>query len=150
MQKKTISYPKRPERMAGFTFIEILVVLIILTLITGIVGMQLLGQAEKAKADATKIQIKNLEGGLDFYRLHNNTYPSTEQGMEALLQKPDLGRIPKDWQGPYMKANSIPLDGWKNPFVYISDGRDYTIISLGADGLEGGSELDEDISNKDL
>ena len=58
--------------------------------------------------------------------------------------------IPEQWQGPYINGNSVPKDGWKHDFVYISDGRDYTIISLGADGQEGGSDLDADISSKDL
>ena len=125
---------KAPTPFAGFTFIEILVVLIILALIAGIVGTQLLGEAEKAKADASKIQIKSLEGALDLYRLHNSTYPTTEQGLEALIAKPEVGRIPNDWQGPYLNSNNLPQDGWKNPFVYSSDGRQVTIISLGADG----------------
>ena len=149
--KKTIPpTARRRKHLRGFTFIEILVVLIILALIAGIVGTQLLGEAEKAKAQATRIQIKSLEGALDLYRLHNSTYPTTEQGLEALLDKPEVGKIPRDWQGPYLNANSLPSDGWNSAFVYLSDGKDKTIISLGADGLEGGTDLDADIVNKDL
>jgi general secretion pathway protein G len=146
----------RPERRSavrppgGFTFIEVLVVMIILALIAGIVGTQLLGEAEKAKAEATRIQIHSLDSALSLYRLHNSTYPTTEQGMEALLTRPEVGNVPDQWQGPYIKSNRVPQDGWKRPFVYLSDGRDFTIISLGADGQEGGSELDADISSKDL
>lgn len=147
---KTVNFPRVAGRPAGFSFIEILVVLIILALITGIVGTQLLGEADKAKADSTKIQIRSLSSALDLYRLHNSTYPTTEQGLQALLQKPDLGKVPEGWQGPYLNANSLPKDGWKHPFLFLSDGRDYTIISLGADGLEGGTELDTDISSKEL
>ena len=138
------------KRLPGVTFIEVLVVMIILALIAGIVGTQLLGEAEKAKASATRIQIKSLEAALDLYRLHNSTFPSTEQGLEALLTRPEVGRIPNSWQGPYLNANSIPTDSWKNPFVYISDGSTVEIISLGADQAEGGDELDADISNKQL
>lgn len=145
-----LSAPKRSARLPGLTFIEVLVVMIILALIAGIVGTQLLGEAEKAKADATKIQIKSLESALDLYRLHNSTYPSSEQGLQALLTRPEVGRIPKGWQGPYLKANSLPTDSWNNPFIYISDGRSVEISSLGADGAEGGTELDADISNKQL
>jgi len=141
---------KHARRAPGFTFIEVLVVLIILALIAGIVGTQLLGEAEKAKVDSTKIQIKSLESAMNLYRLHNSGYPTTEQGLEALLKKPELGMIPQNWQGPYINANRIPQDGWKRPFVYVSDGRDYTIISLGANGQEGGTELDADITSKDL
>ena len=141
---------KRPHRPGGFTFIEVLVVMIILALIAGIVGTQLLGEAEKAKADATRIQIRSLDSALSLYRLHNSAYPSTEQGLRALMQKPEVGIIPEQWQGPYLSANSVPKDGWKHDFVYISDGRDFTIISLGADGQEGGSDLNADISSKNL
>ena len=66
------------------------------------------------------------------------------------MSRPEVGVIPKNWQGPYLKANSVPGDGWKNPFVYTSEGCDYTIISLGADGIEGGTDLDADISSKEL
>ena len=141
---------RRHTRLPGVTFVEVLVVMIILALIAGIVGTQLFGEAEKAKASATKIQIKSLEAALDLYRLHNSTYPSTEQGLQALLTKPEVGRIPNSWQGPYLKANSVPTDSWKNPFVYISDGRTVEITSLGADGAEGGDDLNADISNKQL
>lgn len=150
MKKSTSPEAKRRKRLPGFTFIEILVVLIILALIAGIVGTQLLGEAEKAKAKATRIQVKSLDAALDLYRLHNSAYPSTEQGLEALLTKPEVGKIPRDWQGPYLNANSLPSDGWSNPFLYISDGKDKTIISLGADGIEGGTDLDADIVNTEL
>lgn len=147
-----ISFPAQNQRfrIPGYTFIEILVVLIILSLIAGIVGTQLLGVPEQAKSDVTKIQISSIESALTRYRLENSKFPSTEQGLEALMNKPDVGVIPKNWQGPYLKANSVPTDGWKNPFVYTSEDNDYTIISLGADGIEGGTDLDADISSKEL
>ena len=138
------------RRPRGFTFIEVLVVMIILALIAGIVGAQLLGEAEKAKADATRIQIRSLESALSLYRLHNSTYPTTEQGLQSLLRKPEVGTIPEQWQGPYVAGNNLPKDGWRHDFIYISDGRDITIISLGADGQEGGTDLDADISSKNL
>ncbi|MBI3994078.1 MAG: type II secretion system major pseudopilin GspG [Candidatus Lambdaproteobacteria bacterium] len=136
--------------MRAITFIEVLVVMIILSLIAGIIGTQLLSVPAKAKVDVTKIQISSIEGALDRYFLENSTFPTSEQGLEALIRLPEVGVIPKNWQGPYLKANSAPTDGWKNPFIYRSDGRDYTIISLGADGVEGGTELDADISSKNL
>jgi len=139
-----------PRAPAGLTFIEILVVMLILALIAGIIGTQLLGEAEKAKVDTTRIQIKSLSAALDLYRLHNSTYPATEQGLEALIRTPEVGSIPRNWQGPYLNANSVPQDAWKNPFVYSSEGKTFVIISLGADGLEGGTELDADISTQDL
>lgn len=138
------------RRPRGFTFIEVLVVMIILVLIAGIVGTQLLGEAEKAKADATRIQMRSLDSALSLYRLHNSRYPTTEQGLEALIRRPEVGDIPENWQGPYLNANRVPTDGWNNEFIYVSDGRDFTIVSLGADGREGGTELDADISSKEL
>ena len=149
MNAKANGQARPRTRMAGFTFIEILVVMIILALIAGIVGTQLLGEAESAKAKATLIQIKSLEGALDLYRLHNSSYPTTEQGLEALVMRPEVGRIPKEWQGPYLNSSLVPTDGWKNPFVYSSDGKQVIIQSLGADGLEGGGDLDADLSNQD-
>ena len=138
------------RRRRGFTFIEILVVMIILALIAGIVGTQLLGQAEKAKADSTQIQIRSLASALDLYRLHNSTYPSTEQGLSALLQQPSVGSIPRAWQGPYITGHNLPTDGWGNDFLYTSNGSSHIIRSLGADGVEGGTDLDADIANTDL
>lgn len=141
---------RQGRRLPGFTFIEVLVVLIILALIAGIVGTQLLGEAERARAEATRIQMKSLESALSLYRLHNAGYPSSEQGLEALIRQPEVGNVPRNWQGPYLNANSVPEDGWDNEFVYTSNGSDYTIISLGADGQEGGDGLDADISSEDL
>ena len=142
------SYRKR----RGFSFIEVLVVIIILGLLSGIVGVYLFDSAEQAKADATKTQIKGLETSLDLYRLHNTRYPSSEQGLKALLNKPEVGLIPESWNGPYLRGKNLPEDGWGSEFRYTAkdNGRDYEIISMGADGVEGGTDLDEEISSSDL
>jgi len=136
-------------RLPGITFIEMLVVLIILALLAGIVGTQFIGEAEKARAQTTRVQISNLKSALQLYQLHNSMVPTSEQGLEALINKPVVGRAPRNWQGPYITSGQVPTDGWDAPFVYISDGRTYTIISLGADGQEGGIELDADISSNE-
>jgi len=140
---------RRPAR-PGMTFIEILVVMIILALVAGIVGTQLIGQAEKAKADATRIQIKSIMSALDLYRLHNSSYPTTDQGLSALIRRPDVGTVPPDWQGPYINTNVLPHDGWNRDFVFVSDGGAFTITSLGADGVEGGEGLNADISSANM
>ena len=88
---------KDGRRLCGFSFIEVMVVIIILGLLSSIVGVYLFDSAEKAKADATKTQIRGLETALDLYRLHNSRYPSSEQGLKALLQRPEVGLIPKNW-----------------------------------------------------
>jgi general secretion pathway protein G len=123
----------RPNRLSArlpaFTLIEVLVVLVILALLAGIVTTQLLAPAEEAKADATKVQIKALMASLDLYRLHNSSYPTTDQGLLALLRKPEVGIVPETWRGPYLNSNNLPLDGWKRPFIYTSDGRIFLIIS---------------------
>ena len=142
---------KRRKRLRGFSFIEVMVVIIILGLLSSIVGVYLFDSAEKAKADATKTQIKGLETALDLYRLHNSRYPSAEQGLKALLEKPEVGTIPKNWNGPYLRGNNLPEDGWGSPYRYQSvNGKNYEIISLGADATDGGTDLDADINSSDL
>ena len=147
--KETVE--KRRKRLGGFSFIEVMVVIIILGLLSSIVGVYLFDSAEQAKADATKTQIKGLETALDLYRLHNSRYPSAEQGLKALLEKPEVGIIPKNWNGPYLRGNNLPEDGWGSPYRYLSvNGKNYEIISLGADGTDGGTDLDADINSGDL
>ena len=142
---------KKRKRLGGFSFIEVMVVIIILGLLSSIVGVYLFDSAEQAKADATKTQIKGLETALDLYRLHNSRYPSSEQGLKALLEKPEVGIIPKNWNGPYLRGNNLPEDGWGSPYRYLSvNGKNYEIISLGADGTDGGTDLDADINSSDL
>ena len=149
---KNINNPKvKQNRLRGFSFIEVMVVIIILGLLSSIVGVYLFDSAEKAKVDATKTQIKGLETALDLYRLHNSRYPSTEQGLKALLEKPEIGIIPKSWNGPYLRGKNLPLDGWGTPYRYLSvDGKNYEVISLGADEIDGGTDLDADINSRDL
>ena len=147
--KETVE--KRLKRLGGFSFIEVMVVIIILGLLSSIVGVYLFDSAEQAKADATKSQIKGLETALDLYRLHNSRYPSSAQGLKALLEKPEVGIIPKNWNGPYLRGNNLPGDGWGSPYRYLSvNGKNYEIISLGADGTDGGTDLDADINSSDL
>ena len=109
--------------LRGFSFIEVMVVIIILGLLSSVVGVYLFDSAEKAKADATKTQIRGLETALDLYRLHNSRYPSSEQGLKALLERPEVGLIPKNWNGPYLRGKKLPEDGWDSPFKYISEDR---------------------------
>ena len=146
MNKTTKNNVYKPSE--GFSFIEVMVVIIILGLLSSIVGVYLFDAAEKAKVDTTKTQIKGLETALDLYRLHNSRYPTSEQGLESLLKKPELGVIPKNWNGPYLRGSILPKDAWGNPYNYISsNGRNFEIISLGADGIDGGTDLDADINS---
>ncbi len=133
----------------GFTLIEIMVVVIILGILAGLVLPRFMGRTEEARRTKAKIQIENLESALKIYKLDNGVYPTTEQGLEALVQKPAVGFVPKNWrEGGYLEKGKIPLDPWGRPYVYLSPGvktRDFDLKSLGADGEEGGEGENEDI-----
>ena len=101
-----LSRPKR--RRKGFSFIEVMVVIMILGLLVGIVGVSLFDSASQATVDATKTQIRGLETALDLYRLHNGRYPTTDQKLSALLERPEVGIIPKNWNGPYLRSKQMP------------------------------------------
>ena len=132
----------------GFTLIEIMVVLIIIGLLAGIVVPKLMGRTEEAKRTKALVQIKNLQSSLDLYKLDSGMYPSTEQGLQALVEKPAIGEIPKNWkEGGYI--DKIPKDPWSNNYVYINPGvhGDYDLYSYGADGEEGGDGKNADIQS---
>ncbi len=130
------------DKTGGFSLIELLVVIIILGLIMGLVGPKFFGKVDKAKNKTAKAQIELLGSALDSFRLDNDRYPSTEEGLNALREKPtEL----KDWDGPYL-PKKVPLDPWDRPYVYKCPGEhgDYDLISYGRDGVEGGEKSDQD------
>lgn len=135
----------------GFTLIELMIVIIILALMATIVTPKIMNRLEQAERTAVVIQITNFKGGLKFFKMDNRFYPSTEQGLKALVEKPTTGKIPKNWkEGGYLEAKKIPLDPWGNPYIYTSPGvynKEYDIVSYGADGAEGGEENDADIQS---
>lgn len=147
-QQSTHDSNQKNRKKRGFSFIEVMVVIVILGLLAGIVGYNMLGSVDDTRVEQTKLNMQSLQGALDLYRLHNFNYPSTEQGLQALISKPESGVIPKNWNGPYLKK--LPTDGWDNEFGYTSDGTDYEIKSLGADGQEGGEAYKADISSTEL
>lgn len=131
----------------GFTLIEIMVVMVILGLLVAIVAPNIMGRGDQAKITIAETQMNNISNALDLYRLDNSHYPSTQQGLEALVTEPAGSPEPKNWNPDgYMK--SVPEDPWGNPFEYISPGvdGDYDLISLGADGQQGGDGDNADIS----
>ncbi len=134
----------------GFTLIELMVVIVILGILAAIIAPKIIGRTDEAKVTGAKIQIKNLETALKMYKLDNGQYPATEQGLEALVEKPAAGIIPKNWrEGGYLEKNKVPLDPWSNKYVYISPGThgDFDIISYGADGVKGGEKYNADIES---
>jgi general secretion pathway protein G len=139
------------KNQKGFTLIEIMVVVIILGLLAGLVLPKILGREEEARLSSAKLQIKALENALDGYKLDNGLYPTTDQGLDALIKKPESGRIPMKWRdGGYLKPARIPKDPWGFDYHYYSPGnenREYEIISYGPDGEPGGEGKNADIES---
>jgi general secretion pathway protein G len=134
------------KNQRGFTLVEILVVITIIALIMTFVGPRVLNHLADSKVKAAKIQIEGLATALDLYFLDTGQYPSSSEGLGALVQRPGSLRI---WNGPYVKGNAIPTDPWGNPYQYRWPGQSgsYEIISFGADGQEGGSGGGADINS---
>jgi general secretion pathway protein G len=136
----------------GFTLIEIMVVVVILGILAAIIVPRLLSRPDEAKVTKAKVDIKGLEEALGLFKLDNGFYPSTEQGLKALVSKPESGRIPTKFpDGGYLKR--LPVDPWDNPYLYLSPGqqkRDFDLISYGADGQPGGEKFDADINSWEL
>jgi general secretion pathway protein G len=131
-------------RGSGFTLIELLVVLVILGLLAGLVGPQVLSYVGGARSDTARLQIEELGAGLDLYHLGVGDYPTTEQGLVALVEQP-VGA--SSWAGPYLKKNQIPKDPWGNSYHYRFPGEHgpYDLYSLGKDNTEGGEGDNADI-----
>jgi general secretion pathway protein G len=131
-------------KQTGFTLLELLVVLGIIAMLAGLVGPQVMKHMGEAKVKAAKVQIEDLSQTMDMYKLDVGSYPTSEQGLNALVENPgDVQR----WNGPYLKKAKIPVDPWNNEYRYISPGEHgkFDIVSLGADGKEGGEGEDRDI-----
>ena len=136
---------------SGFTLIEIMVVIIILGILVGIVAPRLMQEPDKARVVKAKLQMESIALAVQKYKLDHGYYPTTEQGLEALVEKPSFGRIPEKYpEKGYLPK--IPLDPWGNEYVYVSPGEyeDFDIMSYGADGEEGGEEYNEDIQSWEI
>lgn len=137
----------------GFTLIELMVVIVILGILAGLIVPRIMGRPEEAKQLKAKIQIESLETALKLYKLDTGMYPDTEQGLQALIEFPATGALPKNWRkGGYLEKGKLPKDPWRNDFVYLSPGVHgvYEIISYGADGIPGGEDKNKDINSWEI
>lgn len=139
------------ERNEGFTLIEILIVVTILGILASLVAYRVMDRPGEARTLAAKMDINTLENALKLYKLDNATYPSTDQGLKALVEKPSVGRIPKNYrEGGYIEKGILPKDPWGSDYYYMSPGvnlKEYDLWSYGADGEEGGEGEDSDVGN---
>ena len=138
------------KRMAGFSLVEILVVLVILGLLVSVVAPTVLNQADAARVQKVYADFASIESALKLYRLDNHVYPSTEQGLEALVTASALDPQPRNFKrGGYLER--LPRDPWGRVYLYLSPGdqREFDLFSLGADGLTGGEEQNADLANWD-
>jgi general secretion pathway protein G len=137
---KQLQTPKQ----SGFTLLELLVVLGILAMLAGIVGPQVMKHMVESKIKAAKLQIEDLAATLDMYKLDMGHYPSSEDGLKALIESPDNA---KRWNGPYLKKAKVPLDPWQQEYRYVFPGTHgkFDLLSFGGDGKEGGEGEDADI-----
>ncbi|GAB6059201.1 type II secretion system major pseudopilin GspG [Desulfonatronum parangueonense] len=138
----------------GFSLIELMIVVVILGLMATLLVPRIMDRPEEARVAKARMDIRTLESALRLYRLDNGVYPTTEQGLAALITKPERGAPPWNYRpGGYLEASSVPRDPWGNEYRYRSpgqQGRDYEITSLGSDGKEGGTGFARDINSWEL
>lgn len=137
----------------GLTLIELMVVILILGILAAIVVPRIMGREEEARRVKAKMDISGMETALKLYKLDNGTYPSTEQGLEALIEAPTIGQLPRKWRaGGYLEKARVPKDPWGYDYIYLSPGvhGDLDLTSYGADGEPEGEDKNEDINNWEL
>ena len=141
MNRATKSYTRRGR--SGFTLVELMVVIAIIAGLATIVGVNLFGALSESEVTEAKAQIRNFKTALTSYRITFNRFPTTQEGLGALVQNPKNKN--------FLDANQVPSDPWGNPYVYSSEGgKSFTIVSYGADGVPGGTGADADISSDNL
>ena len=148
MNRPSSTHQRRSFSRSGFTLLELVVVIIVLGLLAAIVAPQILGRVSDARTTAAQTQVALFGTALDNYRLDNGSYPTTDQGLAALRERPTRTPVPSNWRGPYLRKD-VPLDPWGKPYVYRSPGErnatGYDLMSLGRDGKAGGEGEDKDV-----
>lgn len=136
----------------GFTLIELMVVIVILGILAGLIVPRIMSRPDEAKQLKARIQIESLATALKLYRLDTGSYPTTEQGLQALVEKPETGQLSKWKEGGYLEKGKVPRDPWDNDFLYLSPGvhDEFDIISYGADGAQGGEGKNADINSWEI
>jgi general secretion pathway protein G len=136
----------RKNMRHGFTLIELMIVIVILGLLAAMVMPSLTGKGEEAKRNLVCVQMKSIyDGALDMFKINNSVYPSTSEGLEALVKNPDTEKYPNYSTSGYFKDNKLPKDSWGSKFIYLNDDGHVELISLGADRKEGGKGEAADI-----
>lgn len=146
-------FDRAPHRSRGFTLIEVMVVIVILGVLAALVVPRIMSRPDEARVVAARQDIASLMQALKLYKLDNGQYPTTEQGLNALVEPPAVGALAKKWRtGGYLEKGRVPKDPWDNDFVYISPGLhgDFDLISYGPDNQSGGEGNDADVNNWEL
>jgi general secretion pathway protein G len=136
----------------GFTLIELMVVIVILGILAGLIIPRIMGRPEEARRMKAQVQMESLETALRLYKLDNGVYPTTEQGLQALIEAPTVGELPRAWRkGGYLEKGNVPKDPWDNEYVYLSPGLhgDFDLVSYGPDGQPGGEDQNQDVNSWD-
>jgi len=137
----------------GFSFIELMVVVVILGILAGMIVRRYMGRTDDAKVVKAKVDIAAIETSLKMYKLDNGFYPTTQQGLKALIEKPTTDPVPENWaKNGYLEKNNLPADPWGRAYLYLCPGvhGEYDMLSYGADGAPGGSDHNQDIKNWEL
>ena len=136
---------KKLKKRTGFSLMELMVVVLILGLLGSLVITNIFSQAERAKQSIACTQMKTFQQALDLFKQDHGTYPSVEEGLEALIKNPDEEKYTGFMPGGYLSDKTVPKDPWKRAYVYLVEENGFEILSMGADGKEGGTEENADI-----
>ncbi|WP_320006661.1 type II secretion system major pseudopilin GspG [Maridesulfovibrio sp.] len=151
MQKRKIRIADLKKDQRGFSLIELMIVIVILGLLASMLVPKIMDRPNEARVTKAKMDMKALDSALKLYKLDTGRYPTTEQGLQALITKPETRPVPRNYRkGGYLDSASTPVDPWGYDYIYRSpgeEGRPYELISLGADGMEGGEDYDADIKS---